>query len=65
MTVTPDMIVAMINRRINKILTIAEVGLPPERFQPFRKLVLDEMGRNGMETELHQLFDERHGSRNG
>ncbi|MEQ8442528.1 MAG: hypothetical protein RIM33_17170 [Alphaproteobacteria bacterium] len=65
MSVEPKAILALLNHRVTRILTIAEAALPQDRFKAFRKLVLDEMGRNGMETDLYQLFEKQSGSRNG
>lgn len=59
MSIGPQDVVALMNERLTRILTIAEAALPQSQFKAFRKLVLDEMGRNGMETELHRLFEGR------
>lgn len=58
MSIGPQEVVTLLNERLTRILTIAEAALPPQQFKAFRKLVLDEMGRNGMEAELHRLFEE-------
>ena len=51
----------MVNRHLNKLLTIAEASLPHAQFRAFRKAALDEFGRNGFESELAKLFRERTG----
>ena len=40
----------------NKILIIGEVALHPSQFKAFRKLVLDELGRNGLESDLEKIL---------
>lgn len=57
--VSKDDIAKAVNGRVNRILTFAEAALPPSQFKPFRKLVLDEFGRRGLETELERLFGNR------
>ncbi len=63
--IDPRDIVGLIGVRVGKTLTIAEAALRPEQFKAFRKLVLDEFGRNGLETELYDLINQHHGSRKG
>ena len=41
--------------QVTHILLVAEAALPPSQFQAFRKLVLNEFGRNGLERELERL----------
>jgi hypothetical protein len=49
-------ILRAIDRRKQKLLLFAEAALPPERFQPFRKLLLDELGNSGLVKDLRGLF---------
>lgn len=65
MTSDPREITGLVNQRVSRILTIAETALPQERYKPFRKLVLDEFGRNGLEQDIYDLFAGHHGKRNG
>lgn len=51
-------VVALLNARKNKILTYAQLGLSEHQFTAFRSLVLDELGKNGLESELAELLDE-------
>lgn len=48
-------IMSLVNRRVTRLLDVAETALPGERFQPFRKIMLEEFGRNGLEKELVDL----------
>jgi len=43
-----ESILAAINRRINRILTVAESALTERQFRAFRKVVLDEFGYDGL-----------------
>jgi len=54
-------ILNLIQARVAKTLTVAEAALPKSQFLAFRKLMLDEFGRNGLETELRDLLDEHLG----
>lgn len=51
-------IIALLNTRKSKILTYAQVAMTEHQFKAFRSLVLDEFGKNGLESELVQLLDE-------
>lgn len=51
-----DEIMGLVNRRMTRLLTIAQAALPPEQFRAFRKAALDEFGRNGLATELAERF---------
>jgi hypothetical protein len=51
-------VLALLNARKNKILTIAQSSLPQHQFIAYRSLVLDELGKNGLESELTELLDE-------
>jgi hypothetical protein len=56
--VTLGLLVQMINSRKNRLLLVAEAALPPTQFQAFRRVVLDEFGKSGLERELEQAFAE-------
>jgi hypothetical protein len=43
---------------MRRVLQVAEASLPSDRYPAFRKLVLDEFGRSGLETELERVFKE-------
>lgn len=45
-------IFALIQVRLKRILDLAELALPAEKFERFRTLVLDEFGHKGLRGEL-------------
>ena len=58
-------IVGLLDARKCKILTYAQVGMTESQFKAYRGLVLDELGKNGLESELIKLLDEgNHSVRN-
>lgn len=60
-----EIVVALLNRRTNKLLLAAESALPPEQFRSYRKQMLNELGKSGfrkdLETELRKQLTERQG----
>lgn len=50
---------SLINKRINKILRVAEAALPPKQFQAFRGITLDEFGKSGLGQDLDRLYGNR------
>ena len=57
--VTKEDIDQLINIRINQLLLVAETALPSSQFQAFRKITLNEFGKNGLGRELERLFGEK------
>lgn len=57
--VTLHSIVVLLNQRKTRVLRIAEAALPETQFRAFRGLVLDELGRDGLERDLERLIAER------
>jgi len=57
----------LLNARKNRVLLVAQAALPESQFSAFKKLFLDEFGRNGLEGELLRLDADTHRSkdRNG
>jgi len=53
-----QMIITLLNARKSKILTYAQVGMTEHQFKAYRSLVLDELGKEGLESELVKLLDE-------
>lgn len=51
-------ILTLLNVRKSKILTYAQVGMTEHQFKAYRSLVLDELGKEGLESELTKLLDE-------
>ncbi len=54
--VTPDQITQIVNVRVKKILDLAELSLPQDKFPIFRKLILDEFGKSGLGKELERVL---------
>ena len=54
--VVKEEIERLLNARLNRLLLVAEVALPPTQFQAFRKLTLDEFGKNGFCSDLETLY---------
>ncbi len=47
---------ARLSESRNRILSYGELALPPSQFKAFRKLVLDELGRSGLESDLEKIL---------
>ena len=58
-----ETIIEALNARKNRVLLLAQVGMPASQFEAFRKLFLDEFGRSGFEAELERVL--RQSSRTG
>lgn len=52
-------VMELVNYRVTRILLVAEASLPASQFQAFRKVVLNEFGRNGLVRELERLADHK------
>lgn len=52
-------VLALINRRKNRVLLYAETALSEAQFRAYRRLLLDEFGREGLEADLERLAAER------
>ena len=63
--VTQETIIDLVKPRLNRMLTVAEAALPESQFKAFRKIMLDEFGKSGLERELDQVFYPQHKDRNG
>ena len=53
-----------LNERKNRLLQYAQVGMSQSQFEVFRKLLLDELGKNGYEKELEDALSQ-HTERQG
>lgn len=53
-----DHLLEAVNVRKNKALQMAEAALPESQFRAFRRLFLDEFGRNGLESEMARIVAE-------
>ncbi len=58
--VTLEAIIKLINSHKDQVLLYAQSSLSEHQFIAFRKLFLNEMGRKGLESELADLFNEKH-----
>ncbi len=45
-----------LNERKNRLLLTAQVGLPENQFEAYRRILLDELGRNGFERDLEEAL---------
>ncbi len=59
-----SLILDKLNERKNRLLLTAQVGLPENQFDAYRKILLDELGRNGFEKDLEEVLMQ-HMERNG
>lgn len=57
------LILDRLNERKSRLLLTAQVGLPENQFEAFRKIFLDELGRNGFEKDLEEVL--QHTERQG
>lgn len=63
--VSKEEIEKLLNPHLTRLLLVAEVGMPPNQFQAFRKFALDELGNNGFGKDLDRLLGNstvRHGT---
>jgi len=52
-------VVRLVNQRLNHVLSFSELAISKEQYPTYRKLVLDEFGKGGLERDLERLFDGR------
>ena len=52
-----DDIIGLVNSHLGRVLRSAELALSPEQFQCFRRIALDEFGRNGFGRSLARLLE--------
>jgi len=64
-TLVLQIVVLLLNRRMNKLLLAAETAMPAEQFKSYRKQVLNEFGKGGfrkdLEDELRKQLKDRQG----
>jgi len=53
------LIMGKLDERKNRLLLTAQVGLPENQFDAYRKILLDELGRNGFEKDLEEVLMQR------
>jgi hypothetical protein len=56
MSASIPLILEKLNERKNRLLLTAQVGLPDKQFEAYRKILLDELGRNGFEKDLEEVL---------
>lgn len=49
-------ILERLSERKNRLLQVAQVGLPNNQFEAYRKILLDELGKNGFERDLEKVL---------
>ena len=54
--VIKERMMAAVRAHLRNILLVAEAALPGQQFEAFRKLVLNEFGKSGLEGELDRLL---------
>jgi hypothetical protein len=50
------LILGKLDERKNRLLLTAQVGLSENQFDAYRKILLDELGRNGFEKDLEEVL---------
>ena len=58
MMVLLQAIIEALNVHKNTLLLIAQASMPPEQFAAFRKLLLRELGKDGLERELVRIIEQ-------
>jgi hypothetical protein len=52
---TKEQVLEQVSARLNRLLLVAELCLSEKQFTIFRKMMLDEFGRNGLGRDLERL----------
>lgn len=67
MTSAPDprAICDMVDARVRRLLDLAELAIPTDKFERFRTLVLDEFGHKGLRGALTAHLNEHGKDRTG
>jgi|GEM_PF-1099616 len=48
----PRDVIALVQARVKRVLDLAELAIPADKFERFRTLVLDEFGHKGLQRDL-------------
>lgn len=48
----PREVIALVQARVKRVLDLAELAVPADKFERFRTLVLDEFGHKGLQNDL-------------
>ena len=62
---TKEVILTMVNARLNRVLLIAQAALPEHQFEAFRRLILNEFGRAGLIRDMDTVLGKNRQERNG
>jgi hypothetical protein len=54
--VMQELIMQLVYCRVKKMLDLAALSLPQDKYQIFRKITLDEFGKSGLEGELERVL---------
>ena len=54
--VTSEDILELLKPHLNRVLSFVELGVPKEKFEVCRKMILDELGREGFGKALESLL---------
>ena len=54
--ITTEKINDLLEKRKNRVLTCAQIGMDRFQFEAFRKILLDEFGNSGFLSDLERLF---------
>ncbi len=54
--VNQEELTSLINARMKKVLSFAELAMPENKFAIFKKLTLDEFGKSGLVKELERVL---------
>lgn len=54
----PRDVIALVQARVKRVLDLAELTVPADKFERFRTLVLDEFGHKGFQGDLVRKGDE-------
>lgn len=60
-------VIALVQARVKRVLDLAELAVPADKFERFRTLVLDEFGHKGLQSDLtdrrapDEIDTDRHG----
>ena len=59
---TRDEVLQLMNPHLNRVLSYVELAAPKDKFEVCRKLILDELGRDGFGKDLEAFFTHRTGA---
>lgn len=54
--VNQEELISLINARMKKVLSFAELAMPEGKFETFKKLTFDEFGKSGLVKELERVL---------